>query len=113
MEAPVTAMPVFIRAGAVIPKSSKAMQPADEIHIYGGADGSFELYEDSGTDYSYENGAYSLIELKWEEKSHKFTAKAEKTACGYPEKLRIMLHTDGNVQEKEMLWDGTEAEVRF
>ena len=113
VEAPVDTMPVFIRAGSVIPKASEAMQPADEIHIYGGADGSFELYEDSGTDYSYENGVYSLIGMKWEEKSRIFTAKAHKTACGYPERLRIVLHTDGNMQEKEMLWDGTEAEVRF
>lgn len=112
-KAPVETIPVFVRAGSVIPKASKIMQPADEIHIYSGADGNFELYEDNGTDYSYEEGSYSLISLIWEEKSRLFTAKSKKTACGYPEKLRIVLHTDRGIQEKNMLWDGTEAEVRF
>lgn len=39
-------MPVFIRAGSVIPKASQATGSMDELHVYAGADGSFELYED-------------------------------------------------------------------
>ncbi|HLP15936.1 MAG TPA: DUF5110 domain-containing protein, partial [Bacteroidota bacterium] len=38
--------------------------------IYRGADGSFELYEDEGDTYHYEQGAYSLISLKWNETQH-------------------------------------------
>lgn len=34
-----------------------------EIHIYAGADGSFTLYEDEGTNYRYEQGACATIRL--------------------------------------------------
>ena len=37
------------------------------MQVYTGADGSFTLYEDSGTDYGYEQGAYSRIPFVYDE----------------------------------------------
>lgn len=112
-EAPVNTIPVFVRAGSVIPLASEAGKQADEIHIYAGADGSFELYEDAGNDYGYEDGAYSLIALNWEEKSHTLTARAVKTDCGCPESFRAVLHTDGKTEEKTLAYGGGKAALRF
>jgi alpha-glucosidase (family GH31 glycosyl hydrolase) len=51
--------PVFVRAGAIIPKAPYAMStfriPKDSltIHVYTGADGDFSLYEDDGSTEKY------------------------------------------------------------
>jgi alpha-glucosidase len=58
-------LPVFIRGGAIIPRSSlvqsTAEAPSDtlEVHCYKGADTTaFTYYEDDGTTYGYEQGDY-------------------------------------------------------
>ena len=50
-------------------------KPADLIHlyIYAGRDGHFELYEDEGTNYNYEQGAYSTIDIHYDDTHHTVT----------------------------------------
>ena len=50
-------------------------KPADRItlYVYAGRDGSFELYEDEGTNYNYEKGAYSTIRFSYDDKKHTLT----------------------------------------
>jgi alpha-D-xyloside xylohydrolase len=58
-------IPLFIRAGAVIPMANPAagtaLQRRDSltIHVYAGADGSFDLYEDDGISEAYRTGGMS------------------------------------------------------
>lgn len=111
--APVSTMPVFVRAGSVIPMASEAMGKTDEIHIYAGADGSFELYEDNGTDYEYEKGVYTLIAMNWNNHSRRLHIKAEKTDAGYPESFRVILHEERHTETQEIKWNGKETEVLF
>lgn len=72
-DAPLERIPVFVRAGSVIPEAeglAYADQAADGeiiLHIYPGADGGCMYYEDEGDNYNYEKGAYSLIPLSWRE----------------------------------------------
>lgn len=68
-------MPVFAKAGAIIPMSAaetNADSNPDEIvlNIFPGADNSFTLYEDANTDESYLDGRYAEtdIEFKWSER---------------------------------------------
>lgn len=69
--APLDVMPVHVRAGSIVPFGPElaytSEKPADPIvlYVYGGANGSFELYEDDGATYEYENGAFSRIPLTW------------------------------------------------
>ena len=62
-DAPYERMPVFVKAGSIIPFGPELQytseKPADTItlNIYTGADASFNLYEDEGTNYNYEKGA--------------------------------------------------------
>ena len=66
-------MPVFVKTGSIIPFGPGYLytseKPADTItlNIYTGADASFNLYEDEGTNYNYEKGAFSVIPLKYNE----------------------------------------------
>ena len=70
-EADIDKMPLFVKAGSVIPFSVD-MEYADErngevsfIRVYEGADGVFELYNDSGDSYAYEEGEFSLLTIKY------------------------------------------------
>ena len=71
LPAPLDAMPVHVRAGSIVPFGPElaytSEKPADPLvlYVYGGANGSFELYEDDGTTYAYENGAFSRILFTW------------------------------------------------
>jgi alpha-D-xyloside xylohydrolase len=50
-------------------------KPADPItlYVYAGADGAFTLYEDQGTTFDYENGAFSQIPIRWDNKTNTIT----------------------------------------
>lgn len=72
--------PLYVRAGSIIPACPQDQQYADmknwsslEIRVYPGANASFTLYEDEGDNYNYENGAYSTIDLRWNDRSRTLT----------------------------------------
>ncbi|GIX21351.1 MAG: alpha-xylosidase [Gammaproteobacteria bacterium] len=71
--APLARMPLFVRAGSVLP-TGPAIQHSGELDgatltltVYTGADGAFELYEDDGLSYAYEQGAFSRIPIRWDD----------------------------------------------
>ncbi|HEY8954199.1 TIM-barrel domain-containing protein, partial [Chitinophaga sp.] len=72
-EAPYERMPLFVKAGSILPFGPDlqytAEKPADTItlNIYTGADASFNLYEDEGANYNYEKGAFSIIPVQYSE----------------------------------------------
>lgn len=72
-DAPYERMPVFVKAGSIIPFGPELQytseKPADTIilNIYSGADAAFNLYEDEGTNYNYEKGAFTTIPIKYTE----------------------------------------------
>ena len=77
--APIGIMPLFVRAGAIVPMGPivqyTAEQPAPplEIRVYRGADGAFTLYDDAGDTYDYEQGEYATIPLTWNDAAEKLT----------------------------------------
>lgn len=85
-DAPLDIIPVYVRAGSVIPVGPDVQyaqeRPWDrlQIRVYPGADGSFTLYEDSGDGYDYEQGAYTTIDLKWDDKKGTLTIGPRKGA---------------------------------
>jgi alpha-D-xyloside xylohydrolase len=71
--APLDKMPLFVKAGSILPAGPElqytAEKPADPLtlYIYTGADASFTLYEDEGTNYNYEKGQFSKIDMAYSE----------------------------------------------
>jgi len=78
-DAPITDLPLYVKAGSILPLGPDMQyaseKPADpiELRIFPGADGEFVLYEDEGTTYDYENGAFSEIAFKWDDKTRTLT----------------------------------------
>ena len=79
VDAPYNRIPVYVREGAIIP-FSPAMEWSDEkpaelvnLYVYQGADGQFQLYEDEGTNYNYEKGAYATIDIQYNDATKTLT----------------------------------------
>jgi alpha-D-xyloside xylohydrolase len=90
-----------------------------ELRIYRGADGTFDLYEDSGDSYDYEKGQHSVIPIRWDDRAGILTIGAhEGSFPGMVEKrtFRIVVvrsghGTGGEVTsdaDKEITYEGTE-----
>jgi len=69
-------IPLFVRAGAIIPMAPPALSTAFlrrdslTIHVYTGSDGCFTLYEDDGVSEQYREGAFRTSRITYEEQSH-------------------------------------------
>ncbi len=68
-------IPLFVRAGSIL-TTGPTIQYSDQVanadltlSVYTGADGKFELYEDDGRSYAYENGEWSRIPMSYNEDS--------------------------------------------
>jgi alpha-D-xyloside xylohydrolase len=78
-ETPIDIMPLYVRAGSIIPFGPRVQyaqeKPWDslEIRVWAGADGSFTLYEDEGDNYNYEKGAFSEITFSWDDSQRTLT----------------------------------------
>jgi alpha-glucosidase (family GH31 glycosyl hydrolase) len=77
-EAPIDRIPLFVRAGAILPLGStilSADEPQTIVHVrvYPGADGAFTLFNDDGTTYAYEKGAGSVTKLRWDDRKQQLT----------------------------------------
>ena len=78
-EAPLDRLPLYIRAGSIIPLGSEIEYTGEkpdspiELRIYRGADADFTLYEDEGDTYAYEKGAHTLIPIHWTDATQTLT----------------------------------------
>ena len=79
VDAPYERIPVFVPEGSILP-FGPAMEwsdekPADHInlYVYTGKDATFQLYEDEGTNYNYEQGDYATIDIRFEEATRTLT----------------------------------------
>ena len=112
------AIPVFVRAGSIVPMgedvqyAAQSMGGSLDIHVYPGANGSFTLYEDTGTDYSYENGEYSTIELKWNDTRKVLEIGTRNGSyTGMPAQRSIRVTVGDST--KEISYNGHRVKVRF
>lgn len=83
VNAPIDDMPVFVKAGSILPlnkndvQSTKEKSPL-EVLIYPGMDCSFTYYDDDGETNNYKNGEYTLIDFSYYEKTGELTIKGKK-----------------------------------
>ena len=83
-DAAIDKIALFVKAGSILPMG-KAVQHSGEsnndtleIRIYEGKNATFELYEDAGDNYDYEQGAYNLIAFGWNDKNKTLTINKPK-----------------------------------
>lgn len=86
--APIDQIPVFVKAGTILPLSA-GIQYADqkpekglELRVYPGKDTEFSFYEDAGNGYGFEQGEYAVTKFCWKEKEKNLIK--EKREGSYP-----------------------------
>jgi alpha-D-xyloside xylohydrolase len=98
-EAPINIIPLYVKEGSILPMT-QFMQYVDEVpnapidlHVYSGKDSKFELYEDEGNSYRYEEGEYSVTKLEWSEKQQElFTGEPTGFYQGMVENREYRIH---------------------
>lgn len=127
-DAPLDRMPIYVRAGSIVPMGPEieyATQNPDgpiELRVYQGADGQFDIYEDAGDGYDYEQGQHSLIPIHWNESTGQLTiGKRNGSFPGMVEKrtFRIVKVAVGHgageqmtiTPDKEIVYEGKEIQV--
>ena len=90
-DAPIDVLPLFVRAGSILPLGSAVLdaegpQAIESVRVYPGADGSFTLFQDDGSTYSYETGAGTITRFAWEDATRQFRrdGSSAETAPGMP-----------------------------
>jgi len=81
--APIDRVPIFIKAGSIIPMAPDNQRYIDEIknpmtiQVYPEGNSSFELYEDDGESYDYERGIFSITKFTCNEIKNELILKKE------------------------------------
>jgi len=78
VQAPIDTIPLFVRAGSIVPlgsaiESTHQEQAIEHVKVYPGADATFTLFSDDGKTYAYEKGAGSVTHLHWDEAKQQLT----------------------------------------
>ncbi|MGF7147008.1 alpha-D-xyloside xylohydrolase [Sphingomonas zeicaulis] len=80
--APIDRMPLFVRAGSIVPmgaqvKSTAERQALESIRVYPGRDARFTLYDDDGTTNAYRKTGGASAELVWNDASRTLSARGK------------------------------------
>ncbi len=76
--APIETIPLFVRAGSILPlgsvvESTNEKQTIAKLRVYPGADGEFTLYNDDGRTYAYETGKFAVTKMHWDDAAGKLS----------------------------------------
>jgi alpha-glucosidase (family GH31 glycosyl hydrolase) len=87
VDAPIDTIPLFVRAGSIIPlgsavESTHEAQTIAKVRVYPGGDSDFTLFSDDGQTYAYEKGAGTVTRLHWDDASRKFTHQGKELWTG-------------------------------
>lgn len=75
--APLDRIPVLVRSGSIIPMRDSAADPpvagvVDTVRIYGGSDGEFSYYYDSGDGWEFEQDSFCRVRMCYTESDRTF-----------------------------------------
>ena len=87
VNAPIDTIPLFVRAGSIIPtgvpiESTRDTQNIAKVRIYPGADADFTLFQDDGTTYAYEKGDAKITRLHWSDAAHQLSHEGAEAWTG-------------------------------
>ena len=122
---PLETLPVYVRAGSIVPMGPADLQYATErpdapyeIRVYPGADAKFTIYEDDNETYDYEKGQHATYDLVWNDAAKTLAIGARQgTFPGMVAKreLKIVLATAkaNSATGKNITYTGKSLEIRF
>jgi alpha-D-xyloside xylohydrolase len=128
-DAPLDRMPLYVRAGSILPLgpeieyAEQAPEGPIELRVYRGADGRFDLYQDSGDGYEYEKGQHAVIPMHWDDTTATLTIGARQGSFpGMPARMEfhVVLVAKGHgvgetvttAADRSVNFDGKEIAVK-
>ena len=95
VNAPIDIIPVFVRAGSILPlgapvESTNESQRIATIRVYDGPDADFVLYRDDGTTYAYEQGRSEITRLHWSHATGKLERTGAALVTGSPATVQVI-----------------------
>lgn len=120
-EAPIDIIPLYVKAGSIVPFTVEKVQYATEkpwnrleIKVYPGADGKFVLYEDEFDNYNYEKGKYTEIPFTWDDAAKTLTI-GERTGeyNGMIGKRTFVVKVAGENTQKNVRYTGKKTTIKF
>ncbi|MDO4496420.1 MAG: glycoside hydrolase family 31 protein, partial [Bacteroidales bacterium] len=116
-------LPLFVRAGSILPMGpvvEYAEQQSSlplELHVYPGANASFELYDDAGDGYAYEEGEFSVIPLEWNDSERVLTMHSRVGSfAGMPlsREFEVVVHESAGVRKSaSVVYEGSELRLNL
>lgn len=111
--------PLYVRAGSILPLGPDVQYAAEkawdelEVVVYPGADGTFTLYEDEGDSYRYEQGQYTEIPMRWNDRHRQLTIGSRTGSyTGMLTTRHFRVHTpDGTVHN--VAYSGRQVHVKL
>jgi len=107
-------IPLYARAGAIVPLAAPAADGPLSMRIYPGADGLFTLYEDDGKTLEYRKGDQMKIEMNWLDAPRRLQLRLAKgTRIRPPLKRPMLAQAMDSGVTREAVFDGNPLEIRF
>ncbi len=111
-------LPLFVPSGSIIPTTEVAQYTAAQVgkpvtlHIYPGRDAHFDLYEDEGDNYNFEQGQCSVIPFDWDERHQRLTiGPREGSFPGMQAERTFIVEMGG--QQKSVCYKGKRINVNL
>ncbi len=114
-------MPIYVRAGAIIPFDQVRQYTDEEIHsptelkIFTGADGKFILYDDDGKSQDYLKGKGSWISIQWDDRKKQITLMpaAPKNAINDTRPREFRIHLIPGNETKTVVYKAEPLTIKF
>ncbi len=97
VDAPLEKMPIFIKAGSILPLNDKLNYIGEkeieclELNVFLNEEnnlGSYELYDDDGLSYNYENGVYNITEFKYQYTDNQIMFNIDRKKKNYQQEFK-------------------------
>ncbi|MFQ9510010.1 MAG: TIM-barrel domain-containing protein, partial [Lachnospiraceae bacterium] len=111
VKASIDTMPLFIKAGSIIPMSMTDEGSFDSIHVYDGQDGNFTLYIDNGIDYAYENGAYAKVKMQYNAESKILLLCEKMGKLPFEANINVIFHDGKQIKTTKLYYNGKECSI--
>lgn len=127
--APRERMPLFIRAGSIVPLGRAVQWTGEDpqgpltLHVFPGADGAFTLYEDQGEDMGYTRNEFARIPLRWNDRARRLTIGPREgrfPGMAATRRIGVVIHGDGTEgavfdrqPDRWIDYDGTALELTY
>jgi alpha-glucosidase/alpha-D-xyloside xylohydrolase len=113
-------LPLFVRAGAIVPLdpvrqfTAQSIDDATTLMVFTGRDGEFTLYEDDGESLDYRDGAYARTRISWSDGPRQLAIEPDDASGSLepaPRSFAIKLIPGG--ETRTIRYDGRRTEVAF